>query len=63
MVMGHEVAGHIDELGPDQSKNMDFKKGDRVAVFPWLGCQKCQTCKAGETNLCDNDPILLSDYG
>ena len=63
MVMGHEIAGHIDELGPDQSKNMDFKKGDRVAVFPWLGCQECGTCKAGETNLCDNDPILLYDYG
>jgi len=63
MVLGHEIAGHIDELGPDPSKNMGFKKGDRVAVFPWLGCQNCETCKAGETNLCDHDPVLLYDYG
>jgi len=64
MVMGHEIAGYVDELGPgDVSSKSGLKKGDRVAVFPWLGCQKCLTCTTGESNLCDNDPILLYDVG
>jgi propanol-preferring alcohol dehydrogenase len=62
MVMGHEIAGYVDELGPGKS-SLGFQKGDKVAVFPWLGCQQCLTCTSGESNLCDKDPILLYDIG
>lgn len=62
MVMGHEIAGYLDELGAG-TESLGLKKNDRVAVFPWLGCQKCKTCTCGESNLCDNDPILLYDIG
>lgn len=64
VVMGHEIAGYLDELGPGEAaKKLGLAKGDRVAVFPWLGCQQCLTCTTGESNLCDEDPILLYDIG
>ena len=33
ITMGHEVAGQIEEIGPDVT---DFKVGDRVAIWPML---------------------------
>ena len=26
--------------------------GDRVAVYPWIGCGTCAACRAGEENMC-----------
>lgn len=46
--LGHEIAGVIEELGPDA----DAEPGAKVAVFPWIGCGRCAACKAGEENIC-----------
>jgi threonine dehydrogenase-like Zn-dependent dehydrogenase len=53
-VMGHEVVGTVLEAGPSARK---FKKGDRVAVSPWLSCHPrglpaCEACAAGNFPLC-----------
>ncbi len=50
LVLGHEVAGTITELGEGVS---DFKIGDRVGV-PWLHdtCGECEFCRIGRETLC-----------
>ncbi len=50
LVMGHEFAGEIAELG-SQVKNL--KIGQRVAVIPHLVCGKCSQCKTGTFNFCE----------
>lgn len=53
LIMGHEIEGVVEQLGPDAAKrNPRVKPGDRVAVFPWIGCQACAACKRGEQHLC-----------
>ncbi len=55
---GHEIAGTIEEIDEDVSQ---FKKGDKVLVFPWLGEGTCPACRIGEENLCDS-PRTLGIY-
>ena len=51
LVMGHEVAGHVIELGP----GVDGPPlGTAVAVNPIAGCGTCGRCRAGSENLCDD---------
>jgi len=53
LVMGHEIEGVVEELGPEaKQRNPRVKVGDRVAVFPWIGCQQCAACKRDEQHLC-----------
>ncbi|KAJ9422905.1 chaperonin 10-like protein [Fusarium oxysporum] len=49
MVLGHESAGTIVEVG---SKVKTLKVGDRVALEPGYPCRRCQNCLAGKYNLC-----------
>jgi NADPH:quinone reductase-like Zn-dependent oxidoreductase len=52
-VSGGDVAGRIDALG----EGMDgWAEGDRVTLYPGLGCGRCRACHAGETSMCP-------DYG
>jgi len=50
LVMGHEFAGEIAELGEDV-KNL--KIGQRVAVIPHLVCGKCSQCETETFNFCE----------
>lgn len=48
-VLGHEIEGEVAELG----EGVDGPAvGTRVAVYPWLGCNACETCRAGDQQLC-----------
>lgn len=49
MVLGHESAGTIVEVGSDVKA---VKVGDRVALEPGLPCRYCQPCLSGKYNLC-----------
>ncbi|MGB9591702.1 MAG: alcohol dehydrogenase catalytic domain-containing protein, partial [Candidatus Kryptoniota bacterium] len=51
ITLGHEIAGEIEEVGKKVKK---FKKGDRVVVNNNKSCGKCEYCRAGMENLCDN---------
>lgn len=53
--LGHEIAGVVDEVGPDGDKSLVGKK---KAVFPWIGCGKCRDCLAGDENLCAKNRFL-----
>ena len=48
-ILGHEIAGVVEELGPDAT---GVRVGDRRAVYAWGGCGSCAQCRAGQENLC-----------
>ncbi|WP_068087954.1 zinc-binding alcohol dehydrogenase family protein [Polycladidibacter stylochi] len=50
-VLGHEISGIIESVGP---KCEGISKGDKVAVMPVKYCGKCPACKAGKTNCCES---------
>jgi len=51
IVLGHEIVGRVESLGPGAST---FKQGDRVGIT-WINwaCGQCAFCLKGEENLCD----------
>lgn len=51
-VPGHEIVGHVSEMGSSVS---GLKKGDRVGIG-WQGrsCMKCEWCSRGDEHLCDD---------
>ena len=51
MMMGHEFAGEVAELGQGVDQ---WKKGDRVAVYPVDFCGHCEMCRKGDVHLCLN---------
>lgn len=49
MVLGHESAGVVMEVGPDVTM---VKVGDLVALEPGTHCRYCNYCRKGSYNLC-----------
>jgi len=49
MVLGHEVAGVVEEVGPNASA---FAVGDRIAISPSRPCGACRFCQMGLQNHC-----------
>ncbi|PYG88167.1 L-iditol 2-dehydrogenase [Ruminiclostridium sufflavum DSM 19573] len=50
-ILGHEVAGTVIEVGENVTTH---KVGDRVALEPGQTCGKCEFCKTGHYNLCED---------
>ena len=51
--MGHETVGEVLAFGPDaKAATAGLKVGDVALVYPWIGCGKCETCLAGDENMC-----------
>lgn len=57
ITMGHEIAGVIDAVGEGV---IGRKVGDRVLVYYYAGCGKCEWCISGAENLCGE---LEAEYG
>jgi propanol-preferring alcohol dehydrogenase len=49
VTMGHEICGEVVELGA-QAHGIEL--GDRVVVYPWLGCGECAVCERGDEHMC-----------
>jgi len=47
--LGHEPFGVVEALGP---RAKGVKVGQKRIIYPWIGCGKCATCKAGQDNYC-----------
>lgn len=50
LVLGHEIAGEIAEVGKDVEQ---WKVGDRVFVSHHVPCNMCRYCAAGHESCCD----------
>ena len=62
MVLGHEIAGEIVELGEDVS---NFTIGDKVVVQPFTGmCGNCYYCKTGQPWSCSSRHMIggMAEY-
>ena len=65
LVLGHEIAGEIAEVGSDIR---EWKKGDRVFVSHHVPCNMCRYCLAGHHSVCDTlsatnfDPGGFAEY-
>ena len=55
LVMGHEAAGIVVATGSGVS---DLPTGTRVTFDSMVSCGKCDFCRAGDGNLCDNRMVL-----
>ena len=55
IIMGHEAAGTIAELGAEVSAARD---GDRVTFDSTIYCSLCEYCLRGQVNLCNNRQVL-----
>jgi L-iditol 2-dehydrogenase len=60
MVMGHEVAGTVVKAG---AEIVSVEPGDRVAIYPILGCGTCRYCQAGMEHICPNKKVLGVNAG
>lgn len=60
MVMGHEFAGEIAELGPGVE---GWQVGERVAAFNMLGCGQCLFCRTGQTQQCPERQVFGVNMG
>jgi L-iditol 2-dehydrogenase len=67
IIMGHEAAGVIEEVGPAVQSGLAafsganrprWKPGDRVTFDSTVYCGDCGNCRAGLINLCDNRRVL-----
>ena len=64
IVLGHEIAGYVDEIAADvDTKKHSFARGDRVVVYPWFGCQKCSACDKELNNSCQDPGMLFYAAG
>lgn len=50
LVLGHEVAGQVVEVGSDVDK---FKVGDRIVAAHHVPCNTCSYCLSGHHTACD----------
>ncbi|XP_013407506.1 uncharacterized protein LOC106171614 [Lingula anatina] len=49
----HEISGIVHSLGDKSSADdPDIKVGDRVVIYPFIGCRKCDVCSGGSNQLC-----------
>lgn len=58
MVLGHEVAGTVAEVGAGVET---FAAGDRVLLPAVLSCGSCRACREGRENICENGVMLGND--
>ncbi len=49
VVMGHEASGDVAEVGSDVTS---VRAGDRVILRSILTCSRCERCRRGQSNLC-----------
>lgn len=59
MVLGHEGAGIIEEVGPGVSR---VKVGDHVVCSFIPNCGTCRYCASGQQSICDMGATILEGY-
>jgi propanol-preferring alcohol dehydrogenase len=57
LTLGHEIVGVVEALGAGVDAP---REGERVILYYYSGCGRCEHCRVGNENLCDN---LRAEYG
>jgi threonine dehydrogenase-like Zn-dependent dehydrogenase len=55
IIPGHEIMGHIEQIGPAAARRWNVKEGDRVAIEPIIPCGHCEDCVQGNYTRCQSD--------
>ncbi len=58
--LGHEIVGQIEEVSEKWEKV--FPAGSMVSMAPAIGCGKCDCCRDGHTNMCDDLHTIGFEY-
>lgn len=53
MVLGHEVVGRVEHVGPVAAARWQVAVGDRVVVEEVIPCGSCVLCRTGRYRMCD----------
>lgn len=61
-ILGHEIVGVIEDMGPKSKPRDPFNIGDRVAVNPFIVCGLCTACLRGDQQGCNGTRVRLR-YG
>lgn len=59
-IFGHEIVGTVDEVSQGLT---EYQVGDRLYVYPVDHCLKCEYCRIGHSELCDNPGDSLTKQG
>ncbi len=75
VIMGHEIAGEVVELGKKAHHLYDFKPHDKITIEPYIACGKCEHSRSkhyyhycnhggiyGISLACDKPPHLYGGY-
>lgn len=54
-ILGHEMAGEVAAVGPGVE---GWREGQRVAVFPLVGCGRCAACLTGHIQRCTQAQLV-----
>ncbi len=60
LIPGHEFAGEVVELRPDDGPNA-FAVGDRVTAYPLISCGQCWACRNGFEHVCSSLKLIGID--
>jgi threonine dehydrogenase-like Zn-dependent dehydrogenase len=67
-VMGHEMVGQLERVGPDVGPLGGLRPGQVVTVNPLIACGGCAACAAGSEQSCQHrrvigvDPTIVSAF-
>ena len=75
IIMGHELAGKVSDIGTEALASYGLKVGDRITIEPTIPCGRCEWCRTqynyhkcrplrayGVTMLADQQPYLFGGY-
>jgi alcohol dehydrogenase, propanol-preferring len=51
VTLGHEIVGRVAATG---SEVKGISPGELHLVYPWIGCDQCATCAAGDSHVCSS---------
>lgn len=50
-IYGHEIVGIVDEVSATCT---EYKEGERLYIYPVDHCMKCEACRSGHSEMCEN---------
>lgn len=59
-IYGHEIVGVVDEVSPACK---EYKKGERLYIYPVDHCMQCESCRTGHSEMCENGGDYINRQG